>query len=164
MHSDRFPFGVLTVPWYLCGAALAIWAFGPLYIYDFAFVAEKNGWGRNSVGAQDLAGYMGFGFVTLFTLASAVALAFVHRESFRLSLPAPRDIAVPFVISTLIFAIPYVAVFTFYEKHRGQLPYDGNWAAISGICTVGFGHFVVMTALAKRLRAPDAGDEMQHRR
>jgi hypothetical protein len=41
-------------------------------------------------------------------------------------IPAPRDIAVPFVISTLIFAIPYVAVFTFYEKHRYQLPYDGQ--------------------------------------
>lgn len=153
MRDDRFPFGVLTVPWYLAGGTLAIWAFGPLYIYDFAFVAEKNGWGRDSVGAQDFAGYLGFGFVTLFTVAAAIALAVVHRDTFRLALPAPRDVAIPFVISTLIFALPYVAVITFYEKHRGKLPYDGNWAAISGICTVGFAHFVVMTALAKRTRA-----------
>ena len=49
---------------------------------------------------------------------------------------------------SLLMALPYIVVSVFYDRHRFTLPYDGNWAAISGICAVGFVHYVVFTAMA----------------
>ena len=148
--DPRYPFGVLTVPWYLAGLFLGIWTFGSMYVYHFSFVAEEHGWGAQSVGPQDFAGYVGFFFVAIVGFAATVALAIVHRRTFKLDLPEARLVVAPFVTSSLLFALPYVVVSIFYDQHRFTLPEDGNWPAISGICSVGFVHYVVLNAIAKR--------------
>ncbi|MGC3967157.1 MAG: hypothetical protein QM775_07230 [Pirellulales bacterium] len=149
MHDARYPFGRLTIPWYLAGVVLAVWAFAPLYVYHVSFAAEDEGWGKGTVGSQDFAGYVGFAFVGFFAVVCTAALTVAHRRTFALSWPPMRTFVEPFVISTSIFAAPYGGVAMFYEQFRSSLPYDSNWAAISGICVVGLAQFVVMTALAK---------------
>jgi hypothetical protein len=151
MQDDRYPFGVLTIPWYLGGGVLALWALAPQYVYHLSFTAVRHGWGRGNVGPQDFAGYLGFGFTGGYVILALIVLAVTHRRTFQLALPARRDVLLPFLASTLVLAIPYVAVGVFYDRYA-SLPYDGDWAAISGFCTVGFAHFVLMTALAKRSR------------
>ena len=146
--DPRYPFGALTVPWYVAGLFLGIWAFGSQYVYHFSFVADKYDLGRGHVGVQDFAGYVGFFFVGIFGIIACIALGLTHKRTFRMGLPNPRDLVKPFVVSSLVFAFPYVAVSVFYGEHRYALPYDGAWAAISGICSVGFVHFAVFSALA----------------
>lgn len=150
MQDKRYPLGILTIPWAIAGAILGIWTFAPLYIYHLSFAAEKHGWGQGTVGPQDISGYIGFISAGIMAVIVIASLAIAQRATFKLGLPNPKDLIWPFVISTLIFGIPYILVSLFYEYERFSLPYDGNWAAISGICSVGFCHFIVLSTLINK--------------
>ena len=155
MQDSRYPLGILTVPWAIAGGILGVWTFAPIYIYHLSFVAQRHGWGDGTVGPQDFSGYVGFLSVGIVAVVVVATLAIAQRATFKLGLPNPKDIVWPFVVSTLIFAIPYILVSLFYEYERFALPYDGDWAAISGICSVGFCHFIVFTALIKKSHRVD---------
>ena len=144
--------GILTIPWAMAGGLLAIWTFAPLYTYHLSFSTTRYGLGRESVGVQDFAGYVGFISVGIFTLLALVVYAIVHRKTFSLSLPRVRDLVLPFVLSTGVLGIPYLLAGVFYENERFHFPHDGNWAAISGLCGIGFVHYILFNALMKRTR------------
>jgi len=150
MHNDRYPMGKLTIPWAIADGFLAIWTFAPLYTYHISFSSTRYGWGRESVGTQDFPGYVGFISVSIFTLLALAVYAVVHSNTLSLSLPRFRDLVLPFVMSTVVLGIPYLLAGVFYDNERFHFPYDGNWAAISGLCSIGFVHYVLFNALLKR--------------
>jgi hypothetical protein len=151
MHKENqtYPFGILTIPWYLCGCVLALWAFAPLYIHHFGFAALEFDLAPKNMHYDDFAGYVGFFFVGSVMLLSGIALTVIHWNTFRLPLPKLRTFLVPFIVSTLIFTAPYIMVSVFYEENRSLIRGTNTWASIAGICSVGFAHFIVLTAMAK---------------
>ena len=151
------PFGRFTLAFHLTGVFLAIWAFAPQYVYHASFVPKELGWTHESAlgGYHDYAGYVGFIFISCITILIAFLVIFAYKATLKTHIPKLKPLILGLTYSTLLFSIPWAMVGWFYDNYRFRFPSDGNWAAISGICTIGLLHYycwyIITTVLSPKI-------------
>lgn len=138
--------GWLTIPWTWSGLLVALWAFAPTYVYHLQFVTTGKQSGIGTAEQQDAASYIGFLSVSLLLVLIGLVLTWRLRYTWKLCAQW-RQMIKPLLLSSVLMIPWYIATTYLYGNHRYEMPYDSNWAAIGGIASIGFIHFLFATFL-----------------
>lgn len=140
-EADATIWGKLTLAWDVCFLFGYVWFLGAATMY---VALSLNIWlraqGVTTGASYDALGYMSFIFWSVVALLVGVTQIIQQWKTLTSPWPDWRMARRRFLVSTLIMTPVWVVYVYLAESYRFQLPYDGNWVAISAGAFLGIVH------------------------
>lgn len=96
---------------------------------------------------DDYAGYLTYLGMIPFLLLISGLYAVRNRWLLKTGMPKMKTVLGSLAVSSMLMAVPWILLAAFFDRHRFDLPGDGNWPAISVMTGLAAFHIWLLLAL-----------------